>query len=104
MWYSVDLLFRSRRTDGSIGLCEEQIVLVTARDEEEAREKARKVGAGKEVTYDTASGERLEWTLYRAAEICELDVDVEAFQDGLEVFSRFLDESDVEGLLTPLDE
>ena|SRR5215471_12520398 len=103
MWFSADLFFFARRPDGSVELCEEQVLLVSASDEDEARRKGEEMGIAKEHGYTVATGGRLEWKLHRVARVFELDPDATALQDGLEVFSRFLRESEVESLLTPFE-
>jgi Domain of unknown function (DUF4288) len=104
MWFSASLFFRAIRPDGAVELCEEQIVLVSATDERDARMKAERIGVQKQHGYDTAAGVHLEWTFYRVERIYQLEVDVTAFRDGFEIFSRFLRESEVESLLTPFED
>ena len=102
MWYSASLLFKSER-DGICAvemLWEEQIVLIEAEDEVEAKQKATQYGAAKEHEYRNQKGESVRWVFKQIERVCEVDP---TLKDGAEVFSRFLRESEVKSLLTPFD-
>jgi len=101
-WYAVNLLFKSTREDGSLGLWEESLRLVEAGTEQEALEKGRALGAAEgSESFETISGVRVEWTFERAERAYAIDADL---GEGTELFSRFLRESEVASLLTPFDD
>ena len=103
MWYAVSLFFKGLHTPpGKMEpKWEESIRLVEASSEEEARDKAQKIGCSEEVSYKTQDGS-LTWKFERVERIYAID---EAkITDGTEVFSRFLRETEALSLLTPFDD
>ncbi len=100
MWYSACLLHKSKRVGTTAvkePLWEESIVLVEAKDEKDAFEKAVTMGKQREVQYVAADGYSVSWTFERVSRMCELLAD--RFVHGTEVFSRFLDESQVSAIV-----
>jgi hypothetical protein len=88
LWYSAKLLFRSRIADIAEGaiLCEESIRLVSAPNEEEALERAVRLGPAGEHDYSNERGETVVWEFVELTELQELSAD--SLGDGTEVYSR----------------
>ena len=103
MWYAANLLFKARRNDAADepGFWEESIRLVNAGSAEEARVKSEQLGRSQRISYKTKDGE-LTWTFDRVERVHEIEAD--ALVDGVEVFSRFLRDSEVTSLLTPFED
>ena len=105
MWFGVSLLLcgeTAGRSERDL-LWEESIVLVQADSCVEARLSAEGIGKGTEVEYDSASGERIRWTLRNVYRVYEIE-EREVLRTGTEVFSRFLRQSEVQSLMTPFNE
>ena len=103
MWYAVNLLFKSQRTptSGDDPLWEESIRLIEAGTEAEAREKAVQLARADETCYDTIN-DTVTWVLDRVGQVYAIEAD--SLASGVEVFSRFLRNSEVQSLLTPFDD
>jgi hypothetical protein len=104
MWYSASILFESVHNEKMDvnDMWEEQIVLIVANSEEEARAEAEKIGKEREHRYISATGDHVQWEFRQVEAIFEL-FDNE-LRPGTEVFSRFLRASEVTSLLTPFGE
>ncbi|MEX0963768.1 MAG: DUF4288 domain-containing protein [Pseudohongiellaceae bacterium] len=100
MNYSVCLLFFSDFQDGSTPLWEERIVLFGADSEVEVRKKAEDYGRSEEHCYES-EGRKLNWKFECVERIYQIDGDL---VDEIELFSRFLRDSEVKSLLSRFDE
>jgi cysteine synthase len=103
MWYSVSLLFRSSGNPAGAGapLWEESIRLISADSEAQAMEKAKRLGESERVSYGVSGGTRT-WVFSRVERVYAIETD--RLDDGVELFSRFLRDSEVVSLLTPFDD
>lgn len=88
MWFSARLLFESELSDttGDPSLQEENIKLVSAESEDEARKKAEAIGRNEEIAYSNADGETVTWHFLGVLEV--QDLCESALYDGVEVYSR----------------
>jgi hypothetical protein len=103
MWYSASLLFkgiRDKRPEAS-SIWEEIVVLVQAENEIDAHRQSEAIGRSHEHEYLTSEviPVLLQWSFSQVERVCELDVD--KIEPGTEVFSRFLQQSQVDSLLAP---
>jgi hypothetical protein len=98
MWFGVSLLYRSSEPLDEQGtrLFEERIIVFDAADEGEAWKKAKERGPLLEERYTNAEGRWVAWTFERTVEVRAILEDQIA--DGVEVFSRFLRQDEVESL------
>jgi hypothetical protein len=98
MWFGASLLYRSSEPldEQSTRLFEERIIVVDAADEGEAWKKANEHGPALEERYTNAEGRRVEWTFERIVEVQAIQE--EQISDGVEVFSRFLRQDEVDSL------
>lgn len=105
MWYTANLLFKRTRDRGPNNkddiLWEESIRLIDAASEEEARSSAKKIGESKPVNFETSDG-AVTWTFDRVERV--VAIDSESLVNGVELFSRFLRNSEVVSLLTPMED
>jgi hypothetical protein len=102
MWYSVNLLYKSLHPEHPEHewLWEERIVLVEAGSEDEAKRKGERLGKAEEVEYISATGDLVRWTFQQLERVCQ----IEALQDGSELFSRFLSQAEVDSLTATFKE
>jgi len=107
-WFSVSLLFRAIHngiaTDND--LWEEQIVLINADTEEDARKEGLRIAKSEEHEYLVSSdssntSHAVRWTYIQIERVCEIEGN--ALFNGLEIFTRYLRNSEVESILTPFD-
>ena len=97
MYYSVNLMYKTERSDSEPSLWEERIILVSAMDEVEAEEKAKK-GAGEyECEYIVSNSVKVTWKFHQVERVCFIEDNIE---DGVELFSRFLRQIEAESILT----
>ncbi len=82
-------------------LWEEQLILITANDEEIARRKAAEIGNARNQEYVAANGVVVKWVFDRIERVHIIEA--MELTEGTEVFSRFLRESEVKSLLTPFE-
>lgn len=101
MYYSASLFFESIHEDGSEGVWEERIVIISASSQEEALSKAARIGGGEPVHYETSDGGVVTWKLVRVERVFEIDS--ECIDEGVEVFSRFLKKSEAESLMSSFE-
>jgi hypothetical protein len=99
-WFAASLLFERTFDSGPEAppLYEESVVLVRARedDEADARKKATMLGKAASHAYRNVEGESVAWTFKEILRVVQLiDADIE---EGSEVYSRFLTAQDLEGL------
>lgn len=102
MWYSASLFFEEMLdTDGVCALWEEQIVLISAESDQAARERAVKIGSSKEHRYTSANENVVRWK-FRGVERL-FPIEGESIADGIELFSRFLRETEAKSILKAFD-
>lgn len=103
MWYAANLLFKSVHSIASDDepLWEESIYLIDADSKEAATLKAEIIGRSAEVSYSMHHGDSIRWTFFKVERIHEIE---EQIEDGVEIFSRFLRDSEVKSILTPFEE
>ena len=96
MRFSVSLLFKCVKADAGDDpeLWEERIVLLEADDEFEARSKAKDYAKHSEHSYIAATGQKVIWIFDRIDTLYTLLMQAD-LSDGSELFSRFLDTSQV---------
>ena len=100
MWYVVNLLFKSEGCEPESELLwEERMVIFHAESEEGAVDKGRDWGLGQETSYRAVDGGNICWR-FHSVERC-LPLEESAFRDGLEIFWRFLKQSEAESLREP---
>ena len=104
MWYSASLFFKSRHPDSPENdfLWENSVILIAAESVQEAAAIATRHGQTAQHEYVSVLHERVEWTFERLEKVYEIDS--ENLASGVEVFSRFLRESEVESLFTPFED
>ncbi len=107
-WYSVSLLFRAIHNGvaSDTDIWEERIILVSANTEENAKEEALKIGRSEEVEYFAPSdnggeNQAITWKFVQIERICAIEGNT--LSNGLEIFCRYLRNSEVESILTPFD-
>ncbi len=103
MWYSVSIFAVGERDQSRAEepIWEEQIFLVSAQSEHEARSKAESLAQRDECRYTVVDGSNIRWRFSRISKVYEvLDAEI---HDGVEVFSRFLKDSEVKSMLKPIE-
>ena len=101
MYYSVNLMYKSESTDSEPPLWEERIILVSAMDEIEAEEKAKKSIVTNEWEFTVSDSFKVTWKFHQVESVCLIEDNIE---DGVELFSRFLRQSEAESILTPFED
>lgn len=101
MYYSVCLMYKSERTDSEPPLWEECIILVSAMDEIEAEEKAKKSIVANECEFNVSDSVKVVWKFHQVESVCLIEDKIE---DGVELFSRFLRQSEAESILNPFED
>src|SRR5262245_5658447 len=88
-WFAAKIEFRSSVSGQRMGLSlwDEDIVIILATDDAEARKKATKLGKRKEHSYKNVHGDLVSWHFEGVTETLSL-IDVKV-GDGTEVFYRF---------------
>lgn len=106
MWYAASLFMKGTHIIAPPvqPLWEESIVLIEAPNVPAATGKAREIGRSKEHKYyvDQPSRHEMQWEFVRVERVYEVDGSVPSC--GLEVFSRFLRDSEAQSLLIPFDD
>ena len=101
---SVSLLFSSQITDSqgfSIDdLLEEIVVIFDCADDEDLRQKSLAWAKQNEHEYQNESGEIVKWKFVDILHYSPLEI--EALQDGTEVFSRFMNSNQAKVLIEKL--
>lgn len=103
-YYSASILFRSSidGESGSSHIWEEQVVLLQAACEEEARKLAEGYAVAQESSYKNGAGQTVAWTFFTIERVMRID---DFNLSGVtEVFSRFLKHREVQSLLQPFDD
>jgi len=107
-WFSVNLLFRAIHNGitSDTDLWEERIVLINADTEEDAKKEGLRIGSSEEHEYIVSSdnskpNHTVRWTLIQIESVCEIEGN--SFVNGLEIFTRYLRNSEVNSILTPFD-
>lgn len=101
MKYVASVLFSSSRDDDHEPLWEERFLLVEALGEEEAISKAEEIAMKDSHTIKTKTGASVIWRFDRVERACLVEG---ALDDGTELFSRFLRESEVKSMLRPFND
>jgi hypothetical protein len=98
MWFGVSLFYSSSEPLDEQGtrLFEERIIVLDVADEGEAWERASEHGPALEERYTNAEGRWVAWTFERIVEVKAILED--RIADGVELFSRFLRQDEVESL------
>lgn len=96
MWYSVNVLLRSE------SLWQESVVLFEASTEDDVRRLSEEYGRRQECEYIAGNGRRIHWRFAAIQSIHQLES--EHITTGVEIFSRFLRQSEAESLLQPFDD
>lgn len=100
MWYAISLLFVGVGAgEESAPLWEERIVLIDAATEEEALATAQVLAKDGQHDYETISGP-VRWEFRHVERLFAIEGQIKS---GVEVFSRFLRDSEVKSLLTPFE-
>ena len=86
-WFIATLIIRSRVGNNSneAQLCDEQVRLIKAPDEDTAYAKASELGKEEEVSYQNEYGQIVTWEFIGLADLEELDATI---RDGTEIRSR----------------
>ena len=108
-WFVANLLFRAIH-NGMISdndIWEERIILIDADTEQDAIKECIKIGKSEEHEYPvkadkSGKDEIVKWSFIQIERICLIEGS--AFVNGLEVFTRYLRNSEVKSLLTPFEE
>jgi hypothetical protein len=102
--FSISLFFRGvhNKTPSEDDVWEESIILILAFDEITAKEKAIKIGKSKEVSYEVSDKDTLCWTFSQVERVYEiLDKEI---GDGVEIFSRFYRNHEINSIFQPFDD
>ncbi len=102
-WYVATLLLRCKVGDGDVGpwACDEQVHVLRAHDEDEAFDKALKLGQEEEHSYKNAYGEVVSWSFIGLENLEELSSP--SIRDGTEIKSRIFEESNPSRLVRQKD-
>ncbi len=97
-WYSVSFILKSEHPEAPQyeKVWEEQIVLIQAEDSESAKNYATDYAKTKELEYISATGLKTFWSYKGILDCYELSAD--SLGHKTEIFSRHLDESQIEAL------
>jgi hypothetical protein len=103
-WFSVETFFEGINLSMTnvASLWEQSIILVEAENNEIAKTNAKKIAIKNEHEYQAIDGSDMKWKFRDLGNVFE--VDSESLMNGIEIFSRFLRESEVKSLLTPFKE
>jgi hypothetical protein len=101
--FTVPVFFRSLRNGQSLpaNIWEESLYLIRAQAAADAVVKAEAIAQSRRLEYSTSDGERLIWEFFKAGPAYEV---FEGLNDGSEIFSRHLRNSEAESLLTPFED
>lgn len=100
-WYVAKLILQCRVGDDDSGpwTCDEQIRVINATDDDQAYEKALRIGKGQEHNYQNVYSEIVRWSFIGLNDLERLDEDV--IKDGTEITSRLLKTENPSSLVTP---
>jgi hypothetical protein len=104
MWFSANLLFKSvhKPITDDAPVWEERVVLLECSDEATALQKAESLGKAEVVSYQNCCGVEVTWLFNSVLKVYEIGV--ERPEDGSELFSRFLKDSEVKSLKQPFED
>jgi len=99
-WYVASLLFESTHSTASSeeALWEERHLLLAAPDEQAANLMAIQAGNEGQVAYEGENRDQITWTFREVERVHRVESD--DLQSGVEIFSRFLKETEAKSLLT----
>ena len=104
MWFCAAVLkvaeHNGKRTIGT--LWEEQFFLLESDSEESARKEAEEIAKRPEAPYKNKNGELISWKFVKVDRV--FAIAEEKLCNGVEIFSRFLRESEAKSLMTPFHE
>jgi hypothetical protein len=103
MWFAANLLFKSVHVPSGHRppIWEQSIRLIEAETEADARNKADRVGRSEVVAYQ-AQSDLVIWTFEGVERVYAIEED--HLGDGVELFSRFLRDSEVTSMQTPFED
>lgn len=81
---------------------EEQFFLIESSDEQAARQEAENLAKRPERPYKNDKGELISWKFIKVDRVCAIAE--QKLSSGVEVFSRFLRDSEAASLLKPFEE
>jgi hypothetical protein len=101
MWFTASLLFKAEHhgVPNYAPLWEEQVVLFQAISEPDAEAKATAYGQSRKHEFTNNEGTLIRWSFQRVERVCVIES--ENLEDGTELFSRFLRDSEVQSLSVP---
>jgi hypothetical protein len=102
MYYTVSLLFKGSSASDDDPLWEESIRLIEADGEDQARGLALEIGKQNELSYAISSGDSVCWKFMQIERIYLVEDDIS--NNGVELFSRFLRDSEVASILQPFED
>lgn len=93
-WYVAKLVMRGQVDDDTSGpwTCDEQVRLIRAMTDEQAYEKALRLGREEEHNYENASGEPVTWSFLGLSNLHGLLSDT--IEDGTEITNHITEESE----------
>ena len=100
MKYAVSVVMRSEHEGESDPICEFVVLYIEAASNDDALRRAELVGKRREQSYSAADGRPVAWKFLRVDEAQLLNEDP---NDGAELFSKFLRESELGLLFEPIE-
>jgi hypothetical protein len=103
MWFAASLLFKSVHIPSGLkpSIWEQSILLIEADTESDALNKAERIGQSKKASFQ-AQNDLVFWTFEGVERMYPIDKD--ELEHGVELFSRFLRDSEVMSLRTPFED
>jgi hypothetical protein len=103
MWFTANILMKALSSNSTAKpFWEESAILIQATDEDEARKKGEEAGKKAEHEYDPISGDHIKWIFEKVTVVYEITPN--KLEEGTEVFSRFLRDSEVKSLSRPFED
>ena len=99
--FSVSVFMTMGSKRDSEPLWEERILLVEAESEDDATRKAETFAKSQEHSYSSNQGKRVDVKFDSVDRVYAIE---DALEDGAELFSRFLRDSEVDSMKTPFDD
>jgi len=101
MWFTASLLFKAEHLGVSnyTPLWEELVILFQAISESDAEAKAAAYGQSHQHEYTNDEGTLIRWRFQKVERVCAIESTT--LEDGTELFSRFLRDSEAQSLLVP---
>ena len=100
IYFTVSVFFESIRDDDETPLWEEKTLLIEAYDADEAEYKAKAFAKSFEVKFETNNKVNIQWKFSKVERTFQVD---EVNDNYVEIFSRFLRQSEAKSLLTPFE-